>query len=265
MGVIFRLHPGHVPLLISFPHSGEHLPLGLGDRFTDEACRLDDTDWLLPQLYDFAEEIGASTIIPHYSRYVIDLNRPPDDRSLYPGQRGTSLVPVEDFFGRAIYKPNQSPDVTERAGRLETYWRPYHAALADELQRLKALHGRVLLWDAHSIRNVVPLLFDGVLPDLNIGSADGASADNAITTAMSQTANGTSLRSVVNGRFKGGYITRAYGAPLQQIHAVQLEMSKALYLAPTFPVVLDVNNRSLVATLLRKMVCAALDSVPPPR
>jgi N-formylglutamate deformylase len=251
--------------LISFPHTGESLPPGLADRFTDEARTLDDTDWLLPQLYDFAEKIGASILVPRYSRYVIDLNRPPDDGSLYPGQRGTALVPLEDFFGRAIYKPNQAPAAAECAARLETYWRPYHTALAAELQRLKALHGHVLLWDAHSIRNVVPTLFDGVLPDLNIGSADGASASDAITTAMAAAAGATSLRTVVNGRFKGGYITRAYGAPLQQIHAVQLEMSKSLYLAPTFPVVLDADKKPVIAKLLRQMVVAAVNAVPAPQ
>jgi N-formylglutamate deformylase len=265
MDDVFRLRQGRIPLVISFPHTGESLPPGLADRFTDDARMLDDTDWLLPQLNDFAEDIGASTIEPRYSRYVIDLNRPPDNRSLYPGQRGTALVPVEDFFGRAIYKPNQAPDASECAARLETYWQPYHSALAVELQRLKALHGHALLWDAHSIRNVVPTLFDGVLPDLNIGSADGASASDAVTTAMAEVASVTAFRKVVNGRFKGGYITRAYGAPLQQIHAVQLEMSKSLYLAPSFPVVFDANKKSIVANLLRQMVVAAMNAVPAPQ
>lgn len=253
----FRLHQGTVPLLISFPHCGTALPDGLAERFTPVARALDDTDWLLPELYDFAEEIGSSTIVPRYSRYVIDLNRPPNDSSLYPGRRGTALVPVADFFERPIYA-GAVPDAQECAARLETYWQPYHAALQAELQRLKAVHGKVLLWDAHSIRNVVPSLFDGVLPDLNIGSADGAAAAPAIVNAMAAVAGTSPFSTIVNGRFKGGYITRAYGAPETNIHAVQLEMSKSLYLTESVPPSLDAAKAPVLAKLLRAMIAAVL-------
>lgn len=258
---VFRLNQGEAPLLVSFPHSGTALPPGLFERFTAEAQTLDDTDWLLPELYDFVRDIGASTIVPLYSRYLIDLNRPANDTPLYPGRRGTALIPTEDFFGKAIYRTGAHPSPEERAARLASYWRPYHEAIRAELDRLRAVHGRVLLWDAHSIRNVVPLLFEGTLPDLNIGSADETSADRAVTEAIAHVAEGSAFSTVTNGRFKGGYITRAYGKPLEGIHAVQLEMSKAIYLAEGAKAVIDGQRAEPAKALLRRMVSAALDAL----
>ncbi|MBU6297343.1 MAG: N-formylglutamate deformylase [Alphaproteobacteria bacterium] len=262
MTEIFRLKQGKAPLLISFPHSGEALPDALRPRLTDEALTLDDTDFILPELYDFAEEFGASTIEANYSRYVVDPNRPPDDTSLYPGQNTTGIMPVMDFFGRALYRPGMEPDDDERAARIQFYWKPYHDALAAELERQRAVHRAVLLWDAHSIRNNLPYLFAGTLPDLNIGTAAGASAAARVETAVEQAARRSGAYSVItNGRFKGGYITRHYGRPSQGIHAVQLEMSKTIYLGHSQRPPLDANRAIALRVTLRGMLRAALEAL----
>ncbi|MBU6472948.1 MAG: N-formylglutamate deformylase [Alphaproteobacteria bacterium] len=262
MTEVFRLKQGKVPLLVSFPHSGEALPDSLRPRLTDEALTLDDTDHLLPELYDFVEALGGSTIEACYSRYVIDMNRPPDDASLYPGQNTTGIMPVIDFFGRSIYRPGAEPAADERADRIEAYWKPYHEALAAELERLRALHGAVLLWDAHSIRNTLPYLFAGTLPDLNIGTSAGASAGARIEAAVELAAARSEAYSVVNnGRFKGGYITRHYGKPLRGIHAVQLEMSKTIYLGRSQRPPFDDNRASALRVTLRDMLGAALEAL----
>jgi N-formylglutamate deformylase len=170
---IFRLHRGSAPLLISLPHDGEHLPAEVVARLTPDARRLPDTDWHVGRLYDFARELGASILRPHYSRYLVDLNRPPDDLSLYPGQNTTGLCPSVQFNGQPVYLDGEAPTPDEIAQRVDRYWRPYHEAVAAELQRLRAEHGRAVLWEGHSIRSVVPYLFDGRLPDFNLGTANG--------------------------------------------------------------------------------------------
>ena len=172
----FTLHPGTAPLLISFPHVGTHVPPALAARLTPKAREVHDTDWHLPRLYDFARGLGASLLIATHSRYVIDLNRPPDGASLYPGQSVTALCPVDDFDGESIHLDvADEPGAQEIAERRAAIWQPYHDALAAELARIKAAHGVAVLWDAHSIRSVLPRFFDGKLPDLNLGTADGAS------------------------------------------------------------------------------------------
>ena len=171
----YTLHRGTAPLLISLPHDGTAVPADIAARLTDSARRVPDTDWHVSKLYDFARGLGASIIIPKYSRYVIDLNRPPDDVSLYPGQNTTGLCPHVQFSGEPVYRDGQDPDEAEMEERVERYWRPYHRALAGELQRIHAQHGRAGLWEGHSIRGVVPFLFEGRLPDLNLGTAGGIS------------------------------------------------------------------------------------------
>lgn len=228
---VCRLHRGQLPLLVSLPHDGSHIPPALAARMRPEARRAPDTDWFVSRLYGFAVAMGASVLVPAHSRYVVDLNRPPDDVSLYPGQNTTGLCPVVRFTGEPIYLDGQAPDEAEVRERVETYWRPYHAALAEELERLRSAHGRVLLWEGHSIRGEVPFLFDGRLPDINIGTATGhscrASAQAAIEAALAAQERYTW---VVNGRFKGGYITRHYGRPEQGVDAVQLELVQACYM-----------------------------------
>ena len=228
---VCTLHRGTAPLLISLPHDGSDIPDALAARMTPEARRAPDTDWHVSRLYAFARELGASLLVPRHSRYVVDLNRPPDDVSLYPGQNTTGLCPVVRFSGDPVYLPGQDPSPDEIARRVETYWRPYHDALRDELERLRAVHGRVLLWEGHSIRGTCPFLFEGRLPDLNLGTAGGASCAPATQARLEAIlAAQTDFDWVANGRFKGGYITRHYGDPANGVEAVQLEISQRIYM-----------------------------------
>lgn len=227
----YTLHRGTAPLLISLPHDGTAVPDDIAARLTDSARRVPDTDWHVSRLYDFARALGASMIVPKYSRYVIDLNRPPDDMSLYPGQNTTGLCPHVQFSGQPVYCDGQDPDEAEVAERVERYWRPYHRALAGELQRIHAQHGRAGLWEGHSIKGVVPFLFDGRLPDLNLGTAGGTSCSTSLQSRLESVLESQDRHDfVVNGRFKGGYITRQYGDPAQNIQAVQLEISQRIYM-----------------------------------
>jgi N-formylglutamate deformylase len=228
----YTLHAGHAPLLVSLPHDGSEIPDTLAARMTGSARRAPDTDWHVSRLYAFARELGASILVPRYSRYVVDLNRPPDDTSLYPGQNTTGLCPVRQFTGDPVYQEGEEPAPGEVADRIERYWRPYHAALRSELQRLHARHRRVVLWEGHSIRgSALPYLFEGRLPDLNLGTADGRSCTPALQARLEAVlAAQDGYDWVANGRFKGGYITRHYADPAQGIEAVQLEMSQRTYM-----------------------------------
>jgi N-formylglutamate deformylase len=227
----FSLHRGTAPLLVSIPHDGTHVPDAIMARLTGSARRVPDTDWHVARLYDFARELGASMLVPTHSRYVVDLNRGEDDVSLYPGQNTTGLCPVRQFDGSAVYLAGREPAPDEVRQRVDAYWRPYHAALRAELDRLKAAHGRVVLWEAHSIRGELPFLFDGVLPDLNLGTAGGASCSPGLQERLGLALAGQGDYGwVANGRFKGGHITRHYGDPVNGIDAVQLEVSQRCYM-----------------------------------
>ncbi len=228
----FELHRGTVPLLISLPHDGSRIPEDLAARMTPGARSAPDTDWHVGRLYGFARDMGASVLVPRYSRYVVDLNRPRDDVSLYPGQNTTGLCPAVRFDGEPVYLEGQAPTPTEIEDRVRRFWQPYHEALRDELSRLVATHGRALLWDAHSIRGSgLPFLFPGRLPDLNLGTAEGASCAPAVQLGVEAVLGEQhDYDWVANGRFKGGYITRHYGAPADGIHAVQLEISQRCYM-----------------------------------
>lgn len=225
------LHQGTRPLLVSLPHDGTHLPEELADRLVPSARRVPDTDWHVARLYDFARELGASVIVPFHSRYVVDLNRPADNASLYPGQNTTGLCPVVQFSGEPVYLAGEEPAEDEIAMRVARYWRPYHEALAGELERLRTAHGRVVLWEAHSIRSVVPFLFEGRLPDFNLGTNGGASCSRELQDRlMAVLAGQTEYTHVLDGRFKGGYITRHHGRPEQGVDAVQLELAQCNYM-----------------------------------
>lgn len=227
----FTLHRGTRPLLLSLPHDGSAIPDALAARMTDAARRAPDTDWHVARLYAFARELGASLLVPRYSRYVVDLNRPPDDASLYPGQNTTGLCPLVQFSGEPVYRDGGAPAADEIAARVDAYWRPYHAALQAEVARLRAAHGRVLLWEGHSIRGELPFLFPGRLPDLNLGTAGGASCAPALQARLEAVLSAQSRYDwVANGRFKGGYITRHYGDPDHGVDAVQLEISQRSYM-----------------------------------
>jgi N-formylglutamate deformylase len=227
----YTLHRGTAPLLISLPHNGSAIPDDIAARMTPAARRSVDTDWHVAELYDFARELGASVLRPFASRYVVDINRPADGHALYPGRTETGLVPTMMFDGTPIYLDGQAPDAAEIAHRVDRWWRPYHDALAAEISRLKNEHGRVVVWEGHSIRSVVPLLFDGRLPDFNLGTADGTSCSAALATSLDELLTGQDRYShVLNGRFKGGYITRQYGRPDEGVDAVQLELAQLNYM-----------------------------------
>jgi N-formylglutamate deformylase len=225
---LFKFRAGRTPLLVSMPHTGTHVPERIGRRMTREALQLPDTDWHLERLYDFLDELGASVLVATHSRYVVDLNRPPDNANLYPGQDTTPLVPIDTFHRQPLYLRGKEPAEAELAERFETWWKPYHAKLAGELNELRGKHGYALLWDAHSIFSEVPRFFAGRLPSINLGTADGRSCGPGIGEALLSKATG--YRAVLNGRFKGGYITRTYGDPARNVHAVQLELSEATYM-----------------------------------
>ena len=255
----FHFSRGSSPLLLSIPHCGTHIPPELAARMTPAALRVPDTDWHLPLLYDFAGELGASVLAATHSRYVIDLNRPEDDANLYPGQDTTGLVPRDTFAKEALYTAGKEADEAEICARKAQYWRPYHAQLAGELARIKAQHGYALLWDAHSIASQVPRFFPGRLTDLNLGTAGGTSCGPGLGEALLGIAQQEKRYSaVLNGRFKGGYITRSYGDPAKQVHAVQLELSWAAYMDETWPYAYRADLAQQVRPLLRRLLEAML-------
>lgn len=225
---LFRLREGTAPLLVSMPHTGTFVPEWLAPRLSPAARALPDTDWHLERLYDFLDQLGASVLVATHSRYVVDLNRPPDNANLYPGQDTTGIVPMDTFHREPIYLPGFPPSQEEAAERIRVYWQPYHERLQQALAAIKAKHGYALLWDAHSILSVLPRFFRGTLPDLNLGTADGKSCAPGIGEALAKSVEGYSV--ALNGRFKGGYITRKYGNPANSVHAVQLELSEATYM-----------------------------------
>ncbi|WP_095108865.1 N-formylglutamate deformylase [Pseudomonas sp. Irchel 3E20] len=230
MDKVLNFKQGRVPLLISMPHAGVRLTPAVEAGLVPAAQSLPDTDWHIPQLYEFAAELGASTLAAEYSRFVIDLNRPDDDKPLYVGAT-TGLYPATLFDGQALFRPGLEPSAEERATYLAQIWAPYHRTLAQELARLKAQFGYALLFDAHSIRSVIGHLFDGKLPDFNLGTFNGASCDPQLAGRLEAICAGHPAYShVLNGRFKGGHITRHYGNPAEHIHAVQLELGQCTYM-----------------------------------
>jgi N-formylglutamate deformylase len=254
----FEFKAGSIPILVSMPHAGADIPDDIAARLAPCALAKADTDWHLPELYGFLGEMGASTISARWSRYVIDLNRPPEDTNLYPGMDTTGLCPVDTFGREQLYLPGQAPSEADVQLRLERYWHPYHQQLRAELERLLALHGKVVLWDAHSIASVVPRFFEGRLPDLNFGTADGASCDPALGDAVIAKARAAERFSIaLNGRFKGGYITRRYGQPAANVHAIQLEMCQCLYMDESAPYAYRPDLAQQVQPALRQMMAAA--------
>ncbi len=258
---MYALTCGSVPLLVSFPHAGTEIPPDLAARMTPQALQRADVDWHLPQLYAFVHAMGASTIAARFARHVIDLNRPPEDTSLYPGQDVTGLLPLDTFRKEPLYGPGAAPDAAEAPRRRATYWQPYHDALRAELDRLRALHGSVVLWDAHSIAGVTPRFFDGKLPDLNLGTADGRACAPALQAAVEAEMRAQSqFTHVSNGRFKGGHITRHYGRPVAGIHALQLEICQSTYMDESAPFGYRGDLAAQLQPLLERMLNAALDA-----
>jgi N-formylglutamate deformylase len=220
---------GDAPLVISFPHVGTGIPAELAAGMTERALQVPDTDWHVEKLYAFARRQGVSWVEPTWSRYVVDLNRPPDDAPLYPGQVSTGLCPSATFAGEPLYRAS-APTGEDVSRRRAQYWAPYHARLQQLLDATVERHGYAVLLDAHSIDSVVPRLFPGRLPDLNIGTNDGHSCGAGLGEAVFEVAKDGPFTAVLNGRFKGGYITRHYGRAAGPVHAVQLEIGQLSYL-----------------------------------
>lgn len=227
---------------------------------TAAAKAVADTDWHLEQLYAFAGELGASILIATHSRYVIDLNRPPDNQNLYPGQDTTGLCPVDTFDKDALYlDPEDLPTSKEIEQRKSTYWQPFHDQLRSELVRLRSHFDRVVLWDAHSIRSIVPRFFEGRLPDLNLGTANGSSCAQVLATRLLSIGQESGYSTVLNGRFKGGYITRHYGYLDQGVEAIQLEMSQITYMNEEPPFAYRPDLALQVQPCLKAFLMTALE------
>lgn len=223
----YDFYQGSGPLLVSMPHVGLEIPDDISENMTDIARTIIDTDWYVDRLYDFLKEMDVSIISARYSRYVVDLNRGTDGISLYPGQKVTGLCPLTTFDGQPLYKDGHQPDTQARTKK---YWQPYHDKISSVLTQIKQKHGRAMLWDAHSIKSHVPDLFEGRLPDLNLGTGNGTSAGHELVERLDGVVKRSKYSSALNGRFKGGFITRNYGDPQNNTHAVQLEISQITYM-----------------------------------
>ena len=261
---LFEASYGTAPLVVSMPHIGSFLAPELIGRLSATGRMVPDTDWDLDRLYDFLTELGTTVIRANYSRYVIDLNRDPDNRPLYPGMNMNhpGLVPTHSFDDVPLYRPGEEPDAAETALRRDRYWRPYHDRLSAILDDLVARHGQAVLFDCHSIRSLVPRYQAERIPDLNLGTADGTSCDLGLRDALGTALKGeTRYSTAIDGIFKGGYITRHYGRPGDGIHAFQLELSWATYMQESPTPVYDLGKAALVKPVLREMVSAALDWV----
>jgi N-formylglutamate deformylase len=253
----FTLHQGSAPLLISLPHNGTEIPDEIARQLVPRALNTEDADWHVDRLYAFAKALGASVIVPRYARYVIDLNRPPENAPMYPGQHNTELCPTRFFTGEPMYREGLAPNNAEVQRRMAAYWQPYHAALQGELARMKAAHGRAMLLDGHSIQAELPWLFEGRLPDLNLGTVNGTSCAPALRERLAAiVAAQGAFSHALDGRFKGGYITRHYGRPQDGVHAVQMEMAQHCYLRP--PHAYDEAIAARVQPTLRALAQAML-------
>jgi N-formylglutamate deformylase len=222
---------GDAPLILSIPHAGVEIPAAIACTLVSPWLARRDADWWTDRLYDFGDSLGATVVRTSMSRTVIDVNRDPFGASLYPGQATTELCPTTTFDGDPLYRTDAEPNAAAVAARRETYYLPYHAALADEIKRLKKLHERIVLYDCHSIRSRIPRLFDGELPNFNLGTNNGASCAPALTAAVERVCDATPYSRVTNGRFKGGYITRHYGCPEKGVHALQMELACRSYMS----------------------------------
>ena len=230
MNDVVSIHEGSAPLLVSVPHGGRVIPDDIRERMSDAGRAMPDTDWHVQALYAFATGIGASVIAARYSRYVVDLNRPASDEALYEGQLATGVCPQTSFAGDPLYRDGEGVTAAERAVRIDRYWAPYHDAIRERLDALRDQHGYALLWDAHSIPGEVPRLFDGELPVLNTGTFDERSCATELSAPVVAVAASSPYTSVHNGRFKGGFITRHFGQPADNVHAIQLEIAQRAYM-----------------------------------
>jgi N-formylglutamate deformylase len=261
-----EIHRGEAPLVVSFPHTGTELPSAVAARMISPWLARKDADWWIHRLYDFAPTLGATTIRTSISRTVIDVNRDPSGASLYPGQATTELCPTTTFDGEPLYRTGE-PDSAEIAQRRAAWFEPYHAALRTELDRLRARHGKVVLYEAHSIRSVIPRLFEGQLPDFNIGTNSGASCDPALAAAVEAACDASGFTRVTNGRFKGGWTTRHYGRPSEGVNAIQMELACRSYMdepeglltSLIWPTLYDPARAAPMREALTQVLTACLD------
>jgi formiminoglutamase len=245
---------GTGPLVLGLPHTGTDLPEDAKARLNDTGRAIADTDWHIHTLYD-GLVANVTTVRTRIHRYVIDVNRDPDGHSLYPGQNTTGLCPLTDFDGKPLYTDGQEPDASEIAHRRETYHRPYHTALMAELKRVRALHGFAILYDCHSIRGHIPFLFDGTLPDFNIGTNNGTTCAPEIEAQVAAIcANAPGYTSVQNGRFKGGWTTRHYGRPSEGLHAIQMELAQSTYMEERPPWAYDTPRAEALRVHLKDIL-----------
>ncbi|GFE75293.1 N-formylglutamate deformylase [Novosphingobium sp. TCA1] len=259
----FVLHRGDAPLIVAFPHVGADLA-DIGPAFRSEWLARRDADWWVDDLYAFARELDATTIAARVSRSVIDLNRDPSGASLYPGQATTELCPTTTFDGEPLYK-EEAPDEAEIARRRALWFNPYHAAVRSEIARLRKLHGKVVLYDAHSIRSHVPRLFDGELPQFNIGTNLGQTCDPALSAAVVAVCKASGFSHVLDGRFRGGWTTRHYGEPENGVHAIQMELAIRGYMdepevpsEANWPVPFSADRAATLTPILQDVLKAAL-------
>ncbi|HEY7787344.1 MAG TPA: N-formylglutamate deformylase [Casimicrobiaceae bacterium] len=252
-----RLARGDSPLIVNVPHAGLHVPDAIALRMQPSARTLPDTDWHVDALYRFAPATGATLIAATHSRYVVDLNRDPSGVALYPGADNTELCPARTFANDSIYAPGEEPVEREIAARRATFFDPYHALLECEIARVRDRHGYAVLVDGHSIASEVPRFFAGRLPDLNLGTSDGASCDASVRAlAADIVSNARGFTHVIDGRFKGGYITRHFGVPAAHVHALQLEVVQASYLDESRPAVFDPARAAALVDVLERLVVA---------
>jgi len=250
----FRYAPGDTPLLVSLPHGSTHIPDDIAARMTEPALRTADTDWHVDRLYDFAGALGASVIAATHSRYVVDLNRDPSGEALYSGVDNTEICPLTTFAREPIYRSGEEPDESEVARRIARYWRPYHDRLQAALDTMRTRFGVAVLFDGHTIRSEVPRFFDGRIPDLNLGTDRGASADPALTRAAFELLGASPYSTVLDDRFTGGYITRHYGRPGRNIHAIQLELTWRCYMEEDATFAWREDRAGALVPLLRRLV-----------
>ena len=230
---------GEAPLILSLPHSGTTIPPEIEERLVSPWLARKDTDWWIDRLYAFADGLDATVVRTAISRTVIDVNRDPSGASLYPGQATTGVCPAETFDGEPLYRDGKAPDGDEIEARRDAFFVPYHAALSTEIARLRQIHDRVVVYDCHSIRSRIPRLFAGELPQFNIGTDSGGSCDPSLTSSVATNCGAPAFSMVVDGRFKGGWITRHYGRPTGGVHAIQMELACRGYMDEPFAVSSD--------------------------
>lgn len=262
---LWEIERGDSPLVVDIPHAGTFMPGDIAARLTPAARAVPDTDWHVEKLFAFARGIGATLVVATHSRYVVDLNRDPGGAALYPGADNTELCATRTFADEPIYLPGAAPDAAAVAARRAGYFEPYHAQLAAEIERVRSRHGYAILLDGHSIRSHVSRFFAGRLPDLNLGTADGASCSPAVQDCATRVlADADAFSSVVNGRFKGGYVTRHYGAPARGVHALQLETAQACYMDEAAPSAWEPARAAKLVALLQRLAAVLAATRPAP-